>query len=197
MPLYSFVHHGEPFDPSRLKDSIGRLVGQQASNRLSLYRASMAKSHRGFDTRVLVLTQDPIEKVTSDWKLEDQSGYNLSPAQAGDVLQFKLRTTLHYQPTGQKVKSDWMGSRQVQGLSPRSAAEAWFARREDLGFTVSVQMVVPERVCFEHKGNRVQYVAYDLHGTLTVKDPNLFRQTVANGIGREKAFGCGLLLVSP
>jgi CRISPR system Cascade subunit CasE len=37
----------------------------------------------------------------------------------------------------------------------------------------------------------------DFSGELTVVDPVTFGFALQNGIGRAKAFGCGLLLVTP
>lgn len=41
----------------------------------------------------------------------------------------------------------------------------------------------------------IRYSTIDLQGTLTVTNPELFRNTLFSGIGKSKAFGCGLLLV--
>ncbi len=41
----------------------------------------------------------------------------------------------------------------------------------------------------------VSLLAVTFEGILTVKDAELFKQTLCNGIGREKAFGMGLLTV--
>jgi CRISPR system Cascade subunit CasE len=42
----------------------------------------------------------------------------------------------------------------------------------------------------------IRFVAANLIGTLRVLDPERFLKLVAQGIGREKAFGCGLLCLS-
>lgn len=41
-----------------------------------------------------------------------------------------------------------------------------------------------------------RYVATNLIGTLRVQDPGRFIEKIGRGIGRAKAFGCGLLLIS-
>jgi len=35
----------------------------------------------------------------------------------------------------------------------------------------------------------------DFQGILTVTDPELFRKALYEGLGKSKAFGCGLMLV--
>lgn len=49
-----------------------------------------------------------------------------------------------------------------------------------------------------HRGSRKgqpQFGVLDLQGTLEVLDPEEFGQALQNGLGRAKAFGCGLVLV--
>lgn len=48
----------------------------------------------------------------------------------------------------------------------------------------------------EHKGAEQMFASMDFAGTLCVTDATLFvQQTLLQGLGRSKAFGCGLLLV--
>lgn len=49
-----------------------------------------------------------------------------------------------------------------------------------------------------HKKNRhVHISSVSFEGLLTVKNANLFKQLLVNGLGREKAFGMGLMTVIP
>lgn len=51
-----------------------------------------------------------------------------------------------------------------------------------------------------HKNGRkaaIRFSTLDLHGLLEVEDPRLFQQSLFQGIGPSKSFGCGLLLVRP
>jgi CRISPR system Cascade subunit CasE len=43
----------------------------------------------------------------------------------------------------------------------------------------------------------VRYSTVDYHGILTVSDVDKFKNALFDGVGRAKAFGCGLLLVKP
>lgn len=45
------------------------------------------------------------------------------------------------------------------------------------------------------KGKRAGFCSVDFTGDLEVTDAGTFRETLFNGIGRSKAFGCGLMLV--
>lgn len=52
---------------------------------------------------------------------------------------------------------------------------------------------LPQKV--KQKGDKSGFSAVDLTGELQITDPDKFRQTLFTGLGRSKAFGCGLLMV--
>ena len=43
----------------------------------------------------------------------------------------------------------------------------------------------------------IQFASVEYEGALTVQDADLFRSALIKGIGKAKAFGCGLLLIRP
>ena len=47
------------------------------------------------------------------------------------------------------------------------------------------------------KGGELRYSTLDFSGTLTVTAPDAFKVALRQGVGRAKAFGCGLLLIRP
>lgn len=85
----------------------------------------------------------------------------------------------------------------------REAIADWFCRRapQNWGFTVapaSLQISRVEVQCFNNKARRpVTLAQAHLNGLLQVTDPVRFRHSVAAGIGRGRAFGCGLLQLAP
>ena len=199
MFVTTFMSQHTQASPSQIKDMVGLLVGQQASDRCALYRLDQDRTL----SCLTVLTQDPvINSNTSIWNSHESGSYDLSPAKEGDRLNFQIRVNLSYCESETKKRKDWVRAYQSQQGLPSAqeaaipAAEAWFAKR-DLGFTVKVAQAKYAFVEFKHKGNTVSFPAYDLEGTLVITDPLKFRNAVAKGIGREKAFGCGLLLTWP
>ena len=81
--------------------------------------------------------------------------------------------------------------------------EAWLlARAEKNGFSLvkdEYRVVQSDWVSFRKcadSGRQVQFRRVTFEGLLTVTDEALFRETVKNGIGREKAYGCGMLTVT-
>ena len=74
------------------------------------------------------------------------------------------------------------------------------ARAEKSGFTLSGRSIRAEGYQ-QHQARRnhqkipIQFSTIDFEGILTVNNPDQFINTLYFGIGKSKAFGCGLLLV--
>lgn len=83
----------------------------------------------------------------------------------------------------------------------QDAARQWLTKREEhIGVTIDTDHLIidnyqQERVATESKENAIRYSTVDLQGILTVTDSERFEKALFNGIGKSKAFGCGLLLV--
>ena len=79
---------------------------------------------------------------------------------------------------------------------------AWLQRKgTNGGFSIEPERVrvIPRGREFFHKDHtsRGTHTAMEFQGELTVTDPELFRSTIAAGIGSAKAFGFGLLILAP
>ena len=74
------------------------------------------------------------------------------------------------------------------------------ARAEKHGFTLIPEEYLVTEIkwyAFRKGGkNQVRMLAVTYEGLLTVTDAELFRQTLTQGIGREKAYGMGMLTVT-
>ena len=78
------------------------------------------------------------------------------------------------------------------------AAQDWLvARAEGCGFHLDklrLEGYRPER--FARQGGKFGTLGvFDLKGALTITEPNLFLARLRQGLGRGKAFGCGLMLI--
>jgi CRISPR system Cascade subunit CasE len=99
-----------------------------------------------------------------------------------------------------RPKSERTG-RPSQDVLDRAALD-WLLRRQD-----RLGVAFDEERCFAsgYKTNRVlrregapiTFASVDYEGALTVVDPARFANALAAGIGKAKAFGCGLLLIRP
>lgn len=49
----------------------------------------------------------------------------------------------------------------------------------------------------KRKRERIKFSTVDYYGMLRVEDPETFQKSLFHGIGKKKAFGCGLLLIKP
>ncbi len=61
--------------------------------------------------------------------------------------------------------------------------------------TLWVENHAYHRVKKPHDSNTRRFASLDLHGELKVDDPEAVVKALKTGLGRSKAFGCGLMLV--
>lgn len=92
-------------------------------------------------------------------------------------------------------------SKKIVPVKGREEIAQWFISRAQAswGFTVSALQLQVDHIRvleFEAK-HRVTLQQAKLSGYLTVRDPEAFAHSVANGIGRGRSFGCGLLQIVP
>ncbi len=81
----------------------------------------------------------------------------------------------------------------------QEAAEAWMNRQgRQHGFAVDTLWTENHafhRVRKPDDDNVRRFTSLDFHGEMTVQKPDVFIEVLSRGLGRSKAFGCGLLLV--
>lgn len=79
------------------------------------------------------------------------------------------------------------------------AVDSWLLRQgETNGFTIREFFVENHqfhKVRKPNDPNERRFSSLDVRGQLVVKEPGMFREVLSNGLGRSKAFGCGLMLV--
>lgn len=92
-----------------------------------------------------------------------------------------------------KVLAHVTVAQQKQWLLDR--AEKYGFRLEPAEFSVVQSDWVSFRKGTEG-GKKVTFRSAVFEGTLTVSDADLFRQLLQNGLGREKAYGCGMMTVT-
>lgn len=138
-----------------------------------------------------------------------------SPAlEAGDRLAFRLRAnaTVAKSVAGQRGRrSDVLmaakypfeagGERKSQACveAMDSAAREWLIERvESWGARLPVPPEVGayrQHALPKDKGHPIRFSSVDYEGLLEVTDPGRLIETLARGVGRAKAFGCGLMLL--
>ncbi|VVO99365.1 hypothetical protein PS862_02760 [Pseudomonas fluorescens] len=94
-------------------------------------------------------------------------------------------------------------SRKLVPIKGREAIGEWFCERaaQSWGFQVSALSLQVDRVDVQRfndkQQNPVTLAQAHVQGQLSICDPDLFRNSFARGIGRGRAFGCGLLQIVP
>ena len=94
-------------------------------------------------------------------------------------------------------------SRKLMPVKGREAIAEWFCQRgpQSWGFRASPEHLQVDRVdVLQFKDKRLHPVTLaqaHVQGRLEVTDSDLFHKSFASGIGRGRAFGCGLLQIVP
>jgi CRISPR-associated protein, Cse3 family len=83
----------------------------------------------------------------------------------------------------------------------QQAAQGWLARQGEInGFSlceVNVDAYRQQQAIRVKSRQMIQFSSVDYSGMLIVNDPELFLQRLAQGYGKSRAFGCGLMLIKP
>jgi CRISPR system Cascade subunit CasE len=176
-----------------------------------LYRVSR---ERPGGVEALVLSDGaplPAERLpVRDWgaALDVQSKPFAPELEAGQPLDFEIRvnaTRVVTDPaSGKKHRTDaweavWRADRENSGNTPHEVYADYLRRKLAGAAEVEAARVTERQEVRARRGDRaeaVRFVATNVIGTLRVSDPVRFLEVVAGGIGREKAFGCGLLCLS-
>ncbi len=160
----------------------------------------------------LVVSSERPSSPSPEWILEVK---RYEPRlREGQVLAFSLRANpvvRRRTETGRQVRHDVVmdAKKRFREEHPEEripmvrlieeAGTAWLQERADRhGFAVDPGVVRCEgyrQHVLRRRGRTIRFSSLDMEGRLTVTDPERFLRTLHEGIGPEKAFGCGLLLV--
>jgi CRISPR system Cascade subunit CasE len=134
------------------------------------------------------------------WETKD---YNqlLARLQSGQVWRFRLRANpIH---SSFQEKDETSGRGKVFAHVTQEQQRQWLLARADAcGFILrenTFDIVHTEWKRFQkakENGHQVTLSMAAFEGVLTVSDPERFRQSLVSGIGRAKAYGCGLLTIA-
>lgn len=81
-----------------------------------------------------------------------------------------------------------------------TAARDWLAddaRSHNAGYRLTTEPQISgyRQHSYKRKSRNIRFSSVDYAGRLAITDPERFRNTLAQGIGRSRAFGCGLWLI--
>lgn len=173
-----------------------------------LYRVESEDIRRGL--RILTLSARPPQPDRRLWVAQVKS---FEPdLRRGDQLAFLLRAnpTVCQTEGGRKFRHDVVTHtrRMLEAKGEMPPSREWLVQQEGvrwlldranrLGFAVDEEQVVVEgytTTTFLRKGQQVRFAQADYRGLLRVQDPDRFLQTVRQGVGRARGFGCGMMLI--
>lgn len=173
---------------------VGELAGPNKSNNRCLYRYD----HDGTKAQILMQTRNPVDLADlGPWQGSSQE------IEIPDQERFGFRVRLSPMVFSKGRRIDLVGHlKRTKGLtwdeSRCEAPNVWFDKRMNLlGFRVDECATEGYTWTKFQKpdGKMVEYPELDVAGILRVKDRDKFLSIIANGIGDERAFGCGMILL--
>lgn len=159
-----------------------------------------------------LLSRHKPSDISGNWHIESKA---LHPdIRAGDRLAFKLRVNpviskpidgkrrgkRHDVVMDAKVRLGWkeipLVQRPPMAQIVQDAGEKWLrSRKEMLGAEIDENLRADGYRTWRRQGSKgIKLATLDLEGSLSVTNAERFLQTMFEGIGPAKAFGCGLIL---
>lgn len=156
------------------------------------------------------LTEQAGWPTTGGWDTADYGAF-LARLSKGDQWSFRLTAN----PVHSIRRTDDEPTKVTAHITPRHQIEWLLKRQEAAGFRVLAKpaesrllekgdeydLLVHDRrqLRFQKKrgGRPVTLVTVTYDGRLEVLDPEALRRTLTHGLGRAKAYGCGLLTLAP
>jgi CRISPR system Cascade subunit CasE len=166
------------------------------------------EQQQGWPVYYLVSSRQPVDK-TGVWTI--QSKHYQPRLGTGQKLAFRLRANpvvTHTDENGKQQRHDVVMNLKKQ-LADQASGERevieqaglqWLQRKSHLnGFEVMPEIRIDgylqHRLSRPKQQKMIQFSSLDYDGILTVSDPDKLTSMLFQGVGRAKAFGCGLMLV--
>lgn len=176
----------------KLFDDVRTSEEKQASCPSGFLYADLGGDYKG--RKILLLSN----RLPSS-KIDNNYGEVLSKPIPSDFLTYThYRFKVIINPTKRNSQS-----RKLEAVKGRQAISEWFVQRAETswGFNASLanlQVDATNLLEFTGKNNhRITLAQTSIQGNLKVTNPEQFAQSFTQGIGRARAFGCGLLQLVP
>jgi CRISPR system Cascade subunit CasE len=145
--------------------------------------------------------------TTESWETRAYEGL-LDSLAIGQRWQFRLTAN----PVRSGRRNGWVDTKPLAHITVKQQEEWLLDRSERLGFRIAPGLVAADRDTgrqehdlvvvdrsvrrFERQGARVTVAMTTFQGHLEVADARALRRSLTHGIGRAKAYGCGLLTLA-
>ena len=182
-------------------------VRQALKDRQDMHRNLIQVFHETILYR-LIESQQKLEAYTLSCSIPDQNqlqsrGMNLQSSldlsdlstkyREGSILRFNLLTS----PSKKKKEDGRTNSRRVF-LTTTEERSSWMQRQgEKYGFKVmeAQEISAEQKLLIGRKSGSFTITAVEITGILQITDANLFWESWEKGIGAEKAYGLGMMLL--
>ena len=187
--MHRTVMNGFPDDLPRDEERVlHRLDQDHRRNRLSLLVQSQGEPDWGSLPEGYLMPLDPLDPVA-----DNPAVRTFEPVlHAGQVLSFRLVGN----PMKRLGKSAGKDKGKRVGLYKTEEQVEWLAKKGKCG-GFQLLSVLPSQESVAQSKRLPKLLTVQFDGQLQITEPEAFHQTLANGIGRAKAFGCGLLSLAP
>ncbi|MCX4750592.1 type I-E CRISPR-associated protein Cas6/Cse3/CasE [Kitasatospora sp. NBC_01287] len=174
-------------------------IGDQARQHLGvLFRVEDAPA----GTQILLQSTQPPDLTRLP------TGYGTAATKPLTPLLDALRAdlTIRYRIAANAIRKPGRTTRELYNLGPvvplnGAAAEEWWIRQaENSGLKVITVHSTPldaARGTRRQDHNRIKHARTQFEGTALITDPDQLRTRLTDGIGKGKAYGCGLLSIAP
>lgn len=137
------------------------------------------------------------EDLSPAWAVKPY-GALLDRLAVGQTWQFRLRAN-PVRSSAREREGERSRGKLYNHVTPGQQRSWLAARAEGHGFSLgedAFDVVHSQWHKFQKGGADVSLLAVTFEGSLTISDPDRFRELLANGIGRGKAYGCGLMTIA-
>lgn len=146
---------------------------------------------------VRVLSQEPLIPQETCW-IEYSEEWTPPPIEAGDVITLDATVNATVDRNGRRHDVVTDLRKRAPSLSEKDALplalSEWWSRRPHLGADlVSIDDATREKVRIKSRGRRIIFGRHEARFVVRVRDVDAVVDLLANGTGREKAYGCGMV----
>ncbi|AGB27114.1 CRISPR-associated protein, Cse3 family (plasmid) [Mycobacterium sp. JS623] len=187
------------FPPRALEDAGGRTLWRidRATNaETTLYLVSPVAPD------LTHLVEQAGWQTGDSWRTRDYRNL-LNRLAVGQVWAFRLTANPTF--NGYKTGANWADTKPLAHVTAKQQEHWLLSRAERAGFRVpdqshdvtSIRVTNRSTLRFTKGGHRVVIGTATFDGVLEVRDIDALSHTLTDGIGRAKAYGCGLLTLAP
>lgn len=141
-----------------------------------------------------ILDQFGRPAADAGWETVDYDSF-LSKLENGQIWRFRLKAN----PTHSLPSNEGHRGKVVAHVTEAHQMSWLLSKAEKLGFSIlDDNIIIRHRgtSTFDHNGGKITLVTATFEGILKIEDIELFRSCMVDGIGRGKAYGCGLLTLA-